>query len=279
VQEDRRETLRAGPGAAARPAVATGERGPAPSRWTLRTSRVSVAWLTEYPWRGVWRVLPACGLGVHASCARWFSPDPDSRRQGRRRPRWLRAAARHPDTVVALCWAECGYQRWPEVAPPGGREAAVAQRAGNTQQGRPIGARNAVTGPVHYWAGYLVGRQPVGAFSPQLARAYPAVDRLDVSQDNWNIHPQPDGLTALARSPRINPGWLPPSAPWLNPIEQLWRWLRHDVLKRPRWVEDWPQVNQRVHDFLDQFAQGSPDRLRYVGLVGKGKLATVINTS
>ena len=30
---------------------------------------------------------------------------------------------------------------------------------------------------------------------------------------------------------------------------------------------------------LDQFAQGSPDLLRYVGLVGKGKLATVINTS
>jgi len=46
-----------------------------------------------------------------------------------------------------------------------------------------------------------------------------------------------------------------------------------------RWVEDWPQVKQRVHDFLDQFAPGSPDLLRYVGLMGKGKLATVLNTS
>jgi hypothetical protein len=34
-----------------------------------------------------------------------------------------------------------------------------------------------------------------------------------------------------------------------------------------------------VRAFLDQFAQGSPDLLRYVGLLGKGKLATVINTS
>jgi hypothetical protein len=46
-----------------------------------------------------------------------------------------------------------------------------------------------------------------------------------------------------------------------------------------RWVEDWPQVKQRVPDFLDQFAHGSSALLRYVGLVGKGKLATVINSS
>jgi hypothetical protein len=59
----------------------------------------------------------------------------------------------------------------------------------------------------------------------------------------------------------------------------LWRWLRQDVLKMPRWGEDWPQVKHRVHDFLDQFAQGSPDLLRYVGLVGKGKLAPVLNSS
>jgi transposase len=86
-------------------------------------------------------------------------------------------------------------------------------------------------------------------------------------------------LTALARVPRISPVWLPTYAPWLNPIEKLWRWLRQDVLKMHRWVEDWLQVKQRVHDFLDQFAQGSPDLLRYVGLKGKGKLAAVLNTS
>jgi hypothetical protein len=44
-------------------------------------------------------------------------------------------------------------------------------------------------------------------------------------------------------------------------------------------VEDWPHVKQRVHDFLDQFAQGSAPLLRYVGLKGKGKLARILNTS
>ena len=122
-------------------------------------------------------------------------------------------------------------------------------------------------------------RQQVIAFYTQLNRAYPTVDLLYVIQDNWNIHTHPDVMTALAKYPRIKPVWLPTYAPWLNPIEKLWRWVRQDILKMHRWVEDWPQVKQRVRDFLNQFAHGSHDLLRYVGLVGKGKLATVINTS
>ncbi|MCA1837540.1 MAG: IS630 family transposase [Actinobacteria bacterium] len=279
VQAELLETLQAGPGEAARREVAVGESGPGPSRWTLRTIRVSVEWLTEYTLSGVWRVLQACGLGVHASWARLFSPDPDYHRKVRRLHRCLRAAARHPDTVVALFLDEFGYQRWPEVAPTWGLEAAVAQRAGNNQQWRTIGALNALTGQVNYLDGYIVGRQQVSAFYAQLDRAYPAADLLYVIQDNWNIHTHPDVLTALACYPRITPVWLPTYAPWLNPIEKLWRWLRQDVLKMHRWVEDWPQVKQRVPDFLDQFAYGSPDLLRYVGLIGKGKLAAVLNTS
>lgn len=279
MQEELLETLRAGPGEAARQEVAVGASGPAPSRWTLRTIRASVEWLTAYTVSGVWRVLHACGLGVHTSRARLFSPDPDYQSKVRYLRRCLRDAARHPDTVVALFLDEFGYHRWPEVAPTWGAEVAVAPRAGTNQQWRTIGALNAVTGQVTYLDGYIVGRQQVIQFYRQLAHTYPAADWLYVIQDNWNIHTHPDVLTALARVPRINPVWLPTYAPWLNPIEKLWRWLRQDVLKMHRWVEDWPQVKQRVHDFLDQFAQGSPDLLRYVGLKGKGKLAAVLNTS
>jgi transposase len=132
---------------------------------------------------------------------------------------------------------------------------------------------------VNYLDGYIVGRQQVIQFYAQLHHASPTGDRLYVIPDNWNIPTHPDVRTALERYPRIKPVWLPTYAPWLNPIEKLWRWLRQDVLKMHCWVEDWPQVKQRVHDFLDQFAQGSPDLLRYVGLLGKGKLATVLNTS
>jgi hypothetical protein len=279
IQAELLETLRAGPGEAARQEVAVGASGPAPSRWTLRTIRVSVEWLTEYTLGGVWRVLQACELGIHGARARLFSPDPDYRSKVRHLHRCLRDAARHPDTGGAVFLDEFGYHRWPEVAPTWGPAAAVAQRAGNNQQWRTIGALNALTGQVNYRDGYIVGRQEVIQFYAQLNHPYPTLDRLYVIQDNWNIHTHPDVLTAVAKYPRITPVWLPTYAPWLNPIEKLWRWLRQDVLKMPRWVEDWPHVKQRVHDFLDQFAQGSSDLLRYVGLAGKGKLATVLNTS
>jgi transposase len=279
VQEELLETRRAGPGEAARREVAVAKTGPAPSRWALRTIRASVEWLTEYTLRGVWRVLQPCGLGLHTSCARLFRPDPEYQRKVRGLSRCLRDAARHPDSVIALFLDEFGYQRWPEVAPLWGGEAAVAQRAGDTQQWRTIGALNALTGQVNYLDGYIVGRQQVIKFYAHLAHAYPEVARMDVIQDNWNIHTHPEVLTALVDYPRSTPVWLPPYAPWLNPIEQLWRGLRPDILQMHRWVEDWPQVKRRVHDFLDQCAHGSPALLRYVGLVGKGKLATVINSS
>lgn len=279
VKAELLETLHAGPGEAARREVMVGTSGPAPSRWTLRTLRVSVAWLTGYSLSGVWRVLHACGLGLHTARARLFSPDPDYRSKVRRLHRCLRDAARHPETVVALFLDEFGYRRWPDVAPTWGLETAVAQRAGNNQQWRTIGALNALTGQVSYLDGYIVGRQQVMQFYAQLDHTYPAAELLYVIQDNWNIHTHPDVLTALARHPRIKPVWLPTYAPWLNPIEKLWRWLRQDVLKLHRWVEDWPQVKQCVRDFLAQFARGSQDLLYYVGLAGEGKLATVINTS
>ena len=280
VREELVELLRAGPGEAARREVAVARSGPAPSRWMLRTIRASVDWLTEYTVSGVWRVLQACGLGLHSSCARLFSPDPDYASKVRRLHRCLRDAARHPDTVVALFLDEFGYQRWPEIVPMWGGETIVAPRAGNNQQWRTIGALDALTGQVHYLDGYIVGRQQVIHFYSRLNRAYPkTVGRIYVIQDNWNIHTHPDVLSALEEYPRLTPVWLPTYAPWLNPIEKLWRWLRQDILKMHRWVEDWPQVKQRGREFLEQFAQGSAALLRYVGLKGQGKLARVLNTS
>lgn len=95
-------------------------------------------------------------------------------------------------------------------------------------------------------------------------------------QDNWNIHSHPDVLASLAEHPRLLPIWLPTYAPWLNPIEKLWRWLRQDVLKLHRCVTEWEPLRQMVRDFLDQFHRGSPHLLRYVGLLGDGQLASVI---
>jgi transposase len=279
LNEEVLERLRAGPSEAARQEIAGGDSCPTPCCWTLGTLRVSVDWLSEYTLSGVWRVLPTCGLTLRASRARLFSPDPDYRLKVQRLHRCLRDAARHPQTVAAVFLDEFGYQRWPEGAPTWGDEAAVAQRAGNNQQWRTIGCLNALTGQVNYLDGYIVGRQQVIEFYDQIDQVYPKVALIYVIQDNWNIHTHPDVLDALAAWPRLKPVWLPTYAPWLNPIEKLWRWVRQDVLKMHRWVEDWPRVKQRVRDFLEQFTHGSQELLHYVGLLGEGKLATVISTA
>ena len=86
----------------------------------------------------------------------------------------------------------------------------------------------------------------------------------------------PDVLSALKQWPRIEPVWLPTYAPWLNPIEKLWRWLRQDVLKLHRLAGVWPSLRGLVDQFLGQFAAGSHALLRYVGLLGEGKLAQVL---
>jgi transposase len=97
-----------------------------------------------------------------------------------------------------------------------------------------------------------------------------------VIQDNWSIHQHPDVLPALADYPRLQPVWLPTYAPWLNPIEKLWRWRRQDILKLHRLADAWDELRQRVRTFLDQFTTGSTELLHYVGLLGDGLLAKTI---
>jgi len=53
-------------------------------------------------------------------------------------------------------------------------------------------------------------------------------------------------MEALFQWPRIEPVWWPTYAPWLNPIEKLWRWLRQEVRKMHRLADDWDTLRQRA---------------------------------
>jgi hypothetical protein len=269
------EQLRQGPGQAAAQVNAAGKHGPPPGLWTLGRIRASVAWLAEYSESGVWRVLQRLGLGLRSASVQQYSPDPDYVLKRKRLERALRAAARQPDRVVTLFMDEFGFYRWPDPARNWG--PSVAERVDNNQQWRTIGALNALTGQVDYLDEYIVGRRQLIRFYGQLAQRYAQVQQVYVIQDNWNIHAHPDVLAALTRWPHLRPVWLPTYAPWLNPIEKLWRWVRQDVLKLHRMVSDWPGLRQRVRDFLDQFQHGSDKLLSYVGLCGNDRLATVIS--
>jgi len=76
--------------------------------------------------------------------------------------------------VVLLFLDEMGSSRWPEgaadwmLAAPGGAARQVHKAGPTNRQQRLIGALNALTGQVDYRDNYLVGREPVSAFSRQL---------------------------------------------------------------------------------------------------------------
>ena len=266
-----------GPAAGARTASA-------PCRWSLRAVQATFPWLRDFCLSGVWRVLQRSGLRLRSTRVQQYSPDPEYAAKQAHLLACLRAAAAHPDEVALVFLDEMGYYRWPDAAdtwaPVAPVPSSVAERAGpNNQQWRVIGALNALTGRVDYRENYIVGRQQVIAFYRQLNQVYGGVKRLYVVQDNWSIHRHPDVVAALASLPRIEPVWLPTYAPWLNPIEKLWRWLRQDQLYVHRLAAEWSVLRERVNGFLDQFAGGSHALLRYVGLLGEGKLAQALQQS
>ncbi len=243
--------------------------------------RASFPWLAGMSLSGVWRLLQRCDLHLRSARVQQYSPDPDYVTKEAHLLACLRAAALAPDRVALVFLDEMGYYRWPDPAVTWMRRAPApaleTERGGTTQQQwRVIGALNALTGRVDYREKYIVGREQVIAFYHQLDQAYGTVERLYVVQDNWSIHRHPDVLAALTTLPRIEPVWLPTYAPWLNPIEKLWRWLRQDQLYLHRLAGDWATLRQRINAFLDQFATGSQALLHYVGLLGEGKLARAV---
>lgn len=279
-QAELEERLRQAPGPAARSEAMPGAEGPTPSRWTLDTIRATFDWLTRYSLSGIWRVLRRWGIQWRSGRTQPFSPDPDYAAKQAYLLDCLRQAARHPERMVLLFMDEMGFFRWPDPGPDwmpiAPQPPLQAPCADNNRQWRVIGVLNALTGQVNYLDNYIVGRRIVGEMYNHIDRLYPAAEHIFVVQDNWSIHSHADVLAVLADCPRIEPVWLPTYAHWLNPIEKLWRWLRQAVLRMHRWAVDWVELLGRVHAFFDQFAYGSQDLLRYVGLLGQGQLAQAI---
>ena len=251
------------------------------SRWTLATIRANFDFLGDYSLSGVHRLLARWGLHLRSARVQHYSPDPDYAAKQAHLLSCLSAVAGRRGALALVFVDQMGYYRWPAPAPDWSAGAPalapLARRAGpNNQQWRTAGALHARTGQVDYQDGYLIGRPQMAAFYRQLDARYAGVGRLSVVQDNWSIHRHRDVLEALEGLPRLQVVWLPTYAPWLNPIEELWRWLPQDVLKMHRLAEDFAGLKQRVRAFLAQFAHGSQDLLRDVGLLGQGKLAPAL---
>ena len=155
---------------------------------------------------------------------------------------------------------------------------------------------DAWTGRVVYLQRSKIGVKALVDVYQRVARVCSDRDTIYIMQDNWPIHFHPDVLAALRPQelswplhrpsngsteshPRarhlalpIELVQLPTYAPWTNPIEKLWRWLKQAVLHLHRHADQWQVLWQDVDRFLDRFAQASAELLRYVGLQSRENL-------
>jgi hypothetical protein len=235
-------------------------------------------WLAGYSLSGVWKLLHGWGLRLRSARVQAYSPDPAYQPKVEHLCAVLRQASQAPDEHVVVFVDHMGYGRWPAASsdwtPEAPTAVRVAERFGsNERKWRLMGALNAQTGQVDSLDHSIVGRKQVIQFLKRLDALYPQTTRIWVVLDHWSIHRHAQVQEALAALPRLALVWLPTSAPWLNPIEKFWRWLRQDVLYLHREAADWNGLQNHLHAFLAQFSAGSTEVLQYVGLLGHGRLA------
>lgn len=131
---------------------------------------------------------------------------------------------------------------------------------------RVIGYLDAVRGRVYGEQTSRVTVPRLIASLRRLAQCYPTAETIFLVWDNWPVHHHPRVQEALQQYPRIAILWLPTYAPWLNPIEKIWRCLKQRVTHAHPWCDDFGEFRRHIQAQLDAMTSDSPDLLRYVGL-------------
>lgn len=220
-----------------------------------------------YSLSGVGKALRRRRVRLKRGRLRLHRPDPAYAAKVFRVRQVLALARRRPDRVALWFGDECGLYRQPTLAArwfPAGAEPTAALSPRANSRLRVAGGLEAVAGRVVRVAGAKVGVAKLKAFLRAPRAADP--DRILVlAQDNWGVHKHPAVLAEAARL-RIHLRWLPTYAPETNPIEKPWRWLKQELAHRHARADDREGLKAAARAFLDRFAHGSDDLLRYAGL-------------
>lgn len=263
------------------PPPASTETAPAPSRWTLGLLRDHIEGLAKWSLGGICQLLHRAGLAWRKGRVQYYSPDPAYQHKLAELLEALRLVAQSPQTQVALFLDEFSYTAWPDVAFVWDEPAPASLPQADRQQSpyrrmRVVGALEAWWGKVHVHQEAHISGSVFAAFVRRLDQEYPQAERIHLIWDNWPVHSAHEVQAVLAQLPRVHVVALPTYAPWLNPIEKLWRRFRQNFSAMHQMASDWKQLRTQAQAFFEQFAAGSLDLLHSVGLRGEGKLATAL---
>jgi len=255
---------------------------------------------------GLWRLLRRLGIVYKRGRQYIHSPDThyfEKLAQVEQAKEQARASANaaNPGKVVVLFVDAVTVYRQPTVAcsyEAQGHTQPLARLSTRTNtQTRVIAGLNGVDGAVVYLRG-RVSIERLVQFYRKVCATYPDAECIYVVIDNWPVYVHPDVLVALqpqrsewveAMQQRVPANWpkqpsaaalhkwgqlglpiqlvpLPTYASWTNPIEKLWRKLRQELVHMHALADDLEQFRAHIDLYLDQFALGSAELLRYVGL-------------
>ena len=219
------------------------------SRWTLQWLSQLCPYVLCLSESGVWRRLKKWGMSFRRTRPHITSPDPAYREKVAWLGRVKEAAAR--GELVLLYGDEHTFYRqplagqmWHSQGRGGKKQPRCVRHTASDTKRRTVAALNAMSGQVT-WHGCSKSRIPeLRRFLHKLRQSYPE-QRIVLVWDNWPVHLH-EKVLECAFEQQIELVWLPTYAPWLNPIEKLWRWLRQDVLKLHRLA----RVASTRHRFL-----------------------------
>lgn len=177
--------------------------------------------------------------------------------------------------IVMLLEDEASFHRQPTAAwswSPAGRHQprmALSYRA-NTVVRAAIGFDPVRGGLVHRLRSRFSARE-MGRLYQFFAQSYGWASRIFLVMDNWPVHGHPTAWRQLQAERRFEVLWLPTYAPWLNPAEKIWKWVRQKFTHMHPLAEDWPAFRLQLDQLLASAAQNPQELLRYTG-TGNDKL-------
>jgi transposase len=240
------------------------------SRWRLRDLLEVVSeWLAVTSVSGLWRVCQRLGIQFRRGWEFWTSPDPFAAEK----LAWIedvcQQAAAKPDNVVVLWMDELTVYLSPSPAPTWGSQQGRARKAHQATKDetyrRIVATLDHSSGQVRYHLRKKIGKKALREFYPYIRRQYPDAERIYVIQDCCPTHFL-DEVCQAAEDANITMVPLPTYSSWRNYIEQLWRWLKQDVIHMHPWSGQWALLEDAIRCFLDRFRQPNTSLLRYVGL-------------
>jgi hypothetical protein len=231
----------------------------------------AVPFLREYSLPGVCLALQRLKVKRKQGRVHVHSPDPFYRVK----MSWIQhaweLAKQHPDKVSLLYGDELSFYKRPTLAGggsfyPTGEEPTFEQVAAYNTRHRVGAAMDAITGRVIWVDDKVVGVEALCKLLMGVRRMYGEERTILLVWDNWHVHYQ-EKVAATAAAMGIELLWLPTYAPWTNPIEKMWRWLKQEHLHNHQLTTEFDTLKERVRQFLGSFTDGSELLLRYVGLL------------